>query len=83
MVPLDRQLTFAQEATRSADADALLLDEEDLKVLGLDDPSKSITELDWRGLYAVYTQIRALTPRPDLLAFTKGDQCQGQRRKER
>lgn len=77
----ERQLTLAQEVTRVADEDSLLLDEEDLKVLGLDDPNAPLTELDWKGLYNTFCHLRSIAPRPDPIAFTKGANLEGRIRR--
>lgn len=51
-----------------ADPDDLLLEEEDLSLLGLDDPQRPLNELDWRGLYQTFCHLRVLTPKPSLAA---------------
>lgn len=69
---LQRTLSMAAEAARSAEPEDLVLDDADLKLLGLDDPAKPLTELDWKGLYATLVSFRQATPMPSMLAFTKG-----------
>jgi hypothetical protein len=71
--PPSRQLTIAEEAAVKANQDLLLLDEDDMRLLGLDDPNKPLNELDWRGLYNIFVQLRSATPPVSLTAFAKGD----------
>ena len=73
---LQRTLSLAEEALRDTEFDELVLDGDDLKLLGLDEPNKKLTELDWKGLYDAFVELRKATPVPSPLAFTKGDGVQ-------
>jgi len=73
--PVDGKGSLLEDAAK-ADVDDLLLTEDDLKVLGLSDPSQPLHDLDWRGLYEVFCKLRRLTPLPSISAFTRGQECQ-------